>query len=339
MRPASKPKTHDPRPTTHNTNKMKILKNLNSLSRAHLKSPVLTWGIFDGVHRGHQTLIKEVVQLARQKRVDSLALTFQEHPKKVLRSHDGALFITSLEHRLLLLERLGVTACLVLPFDRRFSRLSPESFIRLVYEQIKPSVIVVTPGIIFGRDRSGNLPLLRTICNWYGIKVQTVNLLGNISSTRIRAAIQDGQLAKAGRMLGRPVSILGTVVRGSQRGRQIGFPTANLDPHHEILPPGGVYAGRVYFAPMTVGATKTECRTNGRIYRAVVNIGTRPTFEKSKSVIIEVHLLGYHGHERLYGKNIEVEIVRRLRPEIRFATCAQLVAQIKKDIKQANTYI
>ncbi|MBI4713062.1 MAG: riboflavin biosynthesis protein RibF [Planctomycetes bacterium] len=325
---------------------MRILRNLNSLPRTHLKSPVLTWGIFDGVHRGHQTLIKEVVRTAKQGRVDSLALTFQEHPKKVLQSHKDALFITSLEHRLILLERPGVSACLVLPFDRRFSRLSPESFIRLVYQKIKPSVIVVTPGITFGRDRSGDINTLKSLCKQYGIKVKTVHLLGStcaeclsrrgtvrsISSTRIRAAIRSGRLLDAKRMLGRPVSILGTVVRGSQRGRQIGFPTANLDPHHEILPPSGVYAGR--------------CRLDGQTYRALVNIGTRPTFtshpalstsEKSTNVVIEVHLLGYHKHERLYGKNIEVEIVRRLPAEIKFTSPSQLINRIKSDIKIANS--
>lgn len=300
---------------------MKIIQSINKQLVA--KSPVITWGIFDGVHRGHQALIRTLTRWARQLKRPSLVLTFNEHPRKVLLAHDQPLFITSLAHRLMLLKQLGVDYCLVLPFTKQFSRMPAQEFITdFLVRKINPSGIVLTAGTVFGNNRQGDVRMLKKLSS-IPVKVVPPKLYQNrvVSSTLIRRAIQDNRLKEAGAMLGRKVSILGTVVKGDRRGRTLGFPTANLDPHHEILPPSGVYLA---CARLTA---------NG-YHHALVNIGSRPTFHNAKNIVIEVYLLNYHGF--LYGKDLEVTITRYLRPEKRFPSSDALIRQIKSDIACAR---
>jgi riboflavin kinase/FMN adenylyltransferase len=308
---------------------MKIYRSFRNIG---LKSAIVTWGVFDGVHRGHQLLIKNVVRWARKINKPSLVITFQNHPERVLNSplpEKHSLFITSLEHRLLLLQELGVDYCLVLKFTKRLSRLSGRAFVNRIIKTLSPAGVVVTDNVRFGRNRSGNIDTLRNILAEKRIGLRVIKPLKYgakaTSSSRIRKAIQSGQLKDATRMLGRTVTILGTVVRGKGRGRLLGYPTANIDPHNEILPPHGVYTG--------YATVLSEPKPRRR--QALINIGTRPTFRTNviSRIIVEAYLLNYP-EKALYGRDILLEIIRRIRDERRFQSADLLVNQIKQDLSR-----
>jgi riboflavin kinase/FMN adenylyltransferase len=315
--------------------KMKILKGFG-IAGKYLKTPVLTWGVFDGVHRGHQSLIKAGVRWAKKIGTSSLVITFDNHPDRVLHAQRKPLFIVSLAHRMLLLKQLRVDAILLLHFTRRVSLLSAGGFISRIIRDLKPAGIVVTDKVTFGRKRSGNIRTLRQALRQHSIPLRIIKPLKNkgriISSSFIRRAIERGELGTAQKMLGRPVTILGTVVRGSGRGAKLGFPTANLNPHHEILPKRGVYSARVF---------RPSCRNPDFSFKAAVNIGINPTFNKSAQCYrenIEVFLLGYDAKKygSLYGQDILVKLIRYLRPEKKFSSIEMLTSQIRKDIQQVE---
>jgi len=306
-----------------------------------LKRPVLTWGVFDGVHRGHQMLINSVLRWSKKIRSDSLVITFNNHPERVLNLHRDPLFITSLAHRLLLLEKLGVDAALVLNFTRKLSRLPAEDFVNKMIKSFNPAGVVMTDNISFGRNRAGNIRTLREILGRHKIPLKIIKTLKYkkriISSSLIRQAIKEGDLKTAKAMLGRPVAILGTVVHGEGRGRKLGFPTANLDPHHEILPRRGVYIARAFCLK--------GCDKLTRPFKALVNVGVKPTFHprlRHPMEDIEVFLFNYdiRKHGSLYGKDILVEIISYLRAERRFPSPQALISQIHQDLvivrKQGN---
>ncbi|MFH1231766.1 MAG: bifunctional riboflavin kinase/FMN adenylyltransferase [Planctomycetota bacterium] len=348
---------------------MKVFFNFKEISKSIKPlSSIITWGIFDGVHRGHQTLIKNVINWAKKTSSPSLLITFRNHPERVLNVHNDPLFITSLSHRIMLLEQLGIDNCLVLDFNKKLSRLSAKDFIEKVIKTIKPAGIVVTKNILFGKDRLGNIHTLRNILAKHRIGLKIIKPVQYrkkiISSSLIRKEIQNGFLHDAQKMLGRPVTILGTVVRGEGRGRILGFPTANLDPHHEILPPRGVYIAKAQcleqFPTCPVRSVVTGSGTGNNVpsdtsngvkmqpcpataastFKALVNIGIKPTFQKKLATnhkeAIEVYLLNYNQekYHSLYGKNILVEIISRLRDEKKFSHPDLLVNQIKLDIKK-----
>ena len=329
---------------------MKVFFNFEEINKSIKSlSPIITWGVFDGVHRGHQTLIKSVINRAKKTNSPSLLITFQNHPERVLNTHKDPLFITSLSHRILLLEQLGIDNCLVLNFTKKLSRLSPKYFIKRVIKTINPAGIVVTENILFGKNRRGNIHTLRNILAKRRIELKIIKPLQYrkkiISSSLIRQAIQNGFLDDAQKMLGRPVAILGTVVRGEGRGRILGFPTANLDPHHEILPPRGVYIAKARCLEQSPTPTKWAVPSGtDSTFKALVNIGIKPTFRKkpitNHKKTIEVYLLNYKQkkHHSLYGKNILVEIISRLRDEKKFSHPDLLVNQIKLDIRKLRSH-
>ncbi|MDI6732411.1 MAG: bifunctional riboflavin kinase/FMN adenylyltransferase [Planctomycetota bacterium] len=345
---------------------MKIFNGFSQI-RGNIKNPIITWGVFDGVHSGHQELIHSVIQWAKRINTSSLVITFRNHPEKVLNAHKDPLFITSLTHRLMLLQELsvpeaprpekysgsgrpasGVKAdnCLVLNFTRRLSQLSADGFIQNLISLLNPTGVVVTDNISFGRNREGNIETLRK----YNIPLKIIHPLKYggkiISSSLIRSVIRSGNLKTARRLLGRRVSILGTVIHGEGRGKTLGFPTANLDPHNEILPPRGVYIA----IARCLYPDEVSSLTTGDYLKALVNIGIRPTFHRDLSSHlpacrslgaggkdnIEVYLLGYDQRKcgALYGKDILVEIISRLRDEERFITPEALVKQIRQDIEK-----
>ena len=328
---------------------MKTFNSFSAIGKS-LTRPILTWGVFDGVHRGHHALINSVIGWAARIRSDSLVITFDNHPARVLNLHLDPLFITSLAHRLLLLEKLGVDAALVLNFTRALSRLPAEDFVNNIIKTLNPAGVVGTDNISFGRNRSGNIQTLKTILGQHHIPLKIIKTLKYngriISSSLIRRAVKSGDLKTAQKMLGRPVAILGTVVHGEGRGRKLGFPTANLDPHHEILPRRGVYLARAFCLK--------GCRKFTQPLKALVNVGVKPTFDAATSWrphgatinrrlgqpqdTIEVFLLNYDITTRgpLYGRDILVEIIRHLRPEKKFATPDLLIKQIKNDIQKAK---
>ncbi len=289
-----------------------------------LVAPVVTLGAFDGVHRGHQRILDETVSWAADLGGHSVVLTFDPLPKAVI-GPEGALCITSLEHRLALLGRRGLDLAVVLPFDSAVAQMPAEQFLRdLLLGWLGTRHIVFGLDSTFGRGAEGNLELLRHFEARGLLSVRSpapVLYQGQvISSTAIRQAIASGDLARAEAMLGRPFSLLGTVVRGDRRGRQLGFPTANLDLHHEAIPPDGIYATLAFLDASPLPS--------------LTYVGRRPTFARDDAdTAIEVHLIGVQAD--LYGRDIEVRFIRRLRDDVRFPTPEALVAQMHADREAA----
>ncbi|HUW30568.1 MAG TPA: bifunctional riboflavin kinase/FAD synthetase [Planctomycetota bacterium] len=289
----------------------------------HLRRPIATLGTFDGVHLGHQRIIREVISWARPADGQAIVLTFATHPRSVT-AGQPAEFITSLDHRLVLMERLGVNAVMVLEFDRALADTPAEEFIRKYFgELIKARGIVVGYNTRFGRNRSGDVHLLRELGAELGFdvrQVEPVSIDGRIvSSTAIRDQIRRGDLQHAARMLGRPASLMGTIVHGDGRGHALGFPTANLDLHHETRPPDGVYAGYTII--------------RGTTHKVLISIGSRPTFHAPLApVVVEVYIDGFQSS--IYGQDIEVRFITRLRDQERFTTADELIRAIRDDIER-----
>ncbi|KKO20870.1 MAG: bifunctional riboflavin kinase/FAD synthetase [Candidatus Brocadia sp.] len=303
---------------------METIYGVKTLTRK-IPYPVATIGMFDGVHRGHKRIIEEVLHHALTKHGESVIITFNRHPKNVLENRPPS-FITSLEHRLKLFSNLGVDHTVVIPFDKTFAHISAEDFIReIMVGWLGVKCIILGFNCRFGRDREGNIHLVRRLAATYGFEVYEcppAMYQGRvISSTAIRQAILNGELETAERMLGRPVSILGTVVRKSGRGKTLGYPTANLDLHHEVRPPRGVYGTKLCWA--------------GHDYLALTNIGMRPTFAREpftgedERLEVEVHILDFH--ENIYGQNLEVQFLFKIRDEMPFTTSEELKSQIERD--------
>lgn len=280
-------------------------------------------GIFDGVHLGHQRIIRRAVTQAQRMGIRSLVLTFDPHPERILRPHARHPLLMSLAHRLRFFDRLGVDETLVLVFDRKMAAVSRETFLdKILLGRLGMRALTVGHDFRFGQGGQGDENFLRQRSRQTPFILATVGALKSgtriISSTRIRRLIECGNLSEAARMLGRPVSVYGTVVRGRGRGRLLGYPTANLDPHHETLPPDGVYAAWSHL--------------NGRLRKGVIHIGARPTFkERDKSV--EAHFFDFQAE--LYGHEIEVCFGPKLRPIQRFASRPALIQAIKNDAKMA----
>lgn len=283
-------------------------------------------GMFDGVHLGHQQVIRQAVTDAEQHEGLAVALTFDRHPNAVVAPERVPPLIYSLPQKLRCLETLGVDATLLLPFDEGLSRKAGEEFVLdLARELGSLQSICVGSAFTFGHKRSGDLELLRRLGAELGFAVHgvaAVSLDGEVvSSTRIREAVGAGKLDFAGQMLGRAYALASQVVRGDRLGRKLGFPTANLDVQGRLLPPAGVYAA--------------HARAEGRSFRAVLNIGTRPTLAAAASSWrAEVHLLDFEGD--LYDRELEVTFTAKLRDEKRFPSLDELRAQIAADVAAAR---
>lgn len=304
---------------------MRILRSISEL--AELPGPLfLAIGVFDGVHLGHQAVISTSAGHAKDLGGTAVVVTFNPHPVKVLRPDHAPHLLTATQHKIALIRDLGVAHLLVLHFDRAFAATSPEDFVRQLVESSKPlREICVGHEWSFGKGRAGNLALLKELGRVHDfnvIGVEAVQVNGEVvSSTAIRKAVEEGNLVKATQMLGREYTILGTVVRGEQLGRQLGFPTANLSAHSEQFPPNGVYV--------------SEARLGGALYRGVANLGFRPTVSDGKSErLLELHL--FHLDREIYGEEMEVRFVRYLRPEQKFPDVEALRAQIASDVLQAR---
>lgn len=307
---------------------MQILESDGDLPASFQESGcVATVGVFDGVHLGHFHVLREVVSRAKESGLKSVMVTFADHPKSVLIGRAPAT-VTSLEHRLLLFRRAGIDATLVLRFTPELRELSAQDFThKYLLQGLGLRELVFGFDSKFGKNRSGNPESLRPLSESLGFAITEVpplKLAGRaVSSTFIREAVQLGDLESAALMLGRPVSVLGTVVPGDQRGRELGFPTANLDLHHELHPPRGVYAGLV----------RLPGSAQPGLLPAVINLGTSPTFEGDAEKV-EVHLIDFDGD--LYGQDLEVYFLQVIRPEAAFENAAALRAQIQTDLADAR---
>jgi len=292
---------------------------------------VVSVGVFDGVHLGHRAILAANLELAHKLGAEPTVLTFRRHPKSLLLGH-APRTLTTLDHRLELFQRAGIEHAVALTFDQSLSELSAEDFAaRYLVEGLGAKALVLGFDSKFGHGRRGTPELMRTL----GYEVEVVGrveVLGRaVSSTAIREAVELGDLESAERMLGRPVSVIGHVVHGEARGRTIGFPTANLDLHHELHPPVGVYACRARLLGERVDEPESS-----ELLNAVANIGYRPTVEDEQpsSPRVEVHLFDFDGD--LYDRRLELSFVKRLRGEQRFDGLEALVAQIELDCKDAR---
>lgn len=287
---------------------------------------VVTIGVFDGVHRGHQIVVGRTVELAREKQARAVVVTFHPHPQSVVRP-DSALPLLSLPwHRAPLLGALGADAVLVLPFTRELSSKSPEEFVELLVDRLHPVAVVVGEDFRFGHKAAGDVSTLTELGSRYGFSVEAVAPQGEdgqrFSSSRARQALLDGDVDVAATVLGRPFAVSGPVVEGAHRGRELGFPTANLDcPPGLVVPADGVYAGWLV-------------RADGTRLPSAVSVGDNPMFN-DESRRVEAYCLD-HDDLELYGERVRVEFVQRLRGQLRLDSLDALVEQMKTDVDQAR---
>ena len=304
---------------------MKLIRHAAGL-QPNGRKVCLAIGVFDGVHLGHQQIIRQTLSDARQHEGIALVVTFDRHPNAIVAPDRQPPLIYPLPQKLRTIESLGADALLLIEFNTAFSQQSGEAFIRALARELgRIQSICVGADFVFGHKRSGNVPLLRQLGTELGFHVHGTAALALdgavVSSTRIRAAIQAADFDAASQMLGRPYAISGMVIAGDQLGHKLGFPTANLDVSGLVLPADGVYAARVL--------------VNGKAHHAALNIGLRPTLHRDQPERrFEVHLLDFSGD--LYGVELEVEFVARLRDEMKFSSLDALKVQIAADVARAK---
>jgi riboflavin kinase/FMN adenylyltransferase len=306
---------------------MKTFNHLDQINEP-FKHAVITIGNFDGVHIGHQALFHEAIEKAEAIDGTSVAMTFDPHPLRVMKQNNHPPLITLYEQKSELIERTGIDVLICVPFTLEFAALSAEQFVRdLLVRKIGMKAIVVGQDYSFGKNRQGDLDLLKSFGPEYGFEVIVAGwiksaraLAERISSTRIRQLVTDGRMEQAEKMLGRNYQIRGKVVTGRDRGGKVlGIPTANINLHDELCPKTGIYAVTV------------ECE--GKQHRGVANIGYSPTFEDHEFTV-EVHILDFSAN--IYGKKIRVNFIKRIRDEIKFSNISELIDQIKIDIAAAH---
>jgi riboflavin kinase/FMN adenylyltransferase len=288
----------------------------------HLPNPVITIGTFDGVHQGHKTILNEVIKHAKEINGESVLLTFEPHPRKLIFPEQPLKLLTPLKDKLQLIQQAGIQHILVVPFTRDFSNLSSEDYIKdFLVNTFHPHTIVIGYDHRFGHDREGGIDMLKKYAGVYNYEVYEISakLIDEavVSSTKIRKALQDGHVTEASHMLGRNYNLRGTVVRGAQIGRTIGFPTANVLPENseQIVPGNGVYAIQV--------------EVNGQNYNAMLNIGYRPTVSNELQLHIEANIFDFSGD--IYGQQITLIFIEKLRDEQKFPSLDALKEQLSKD--------
>jgi len=306
---------------------MDVVYGSANLARS-LDHPVLTIGNFDGLHLGHRSIIDTVVAQANALGGEPVVYTFDPHPRAVLFPERAPKRLVTLEQKLELFEAEGIAVVIVEPFTLEFSRTSPEQFVReYVQRAIAPRKVYLGYDFHFGKDREGSMRLFTELGPILGFEVTIIPEVKigdrDVNSTRIRALLEEGRAEETMQLLGRPYAIRGNVVHGEGRGATLGFPTANLDSENEILPGTGVYAGRFH----ALGEVE-------KTYRAVINVGCRPTFHTKSEVSIEAHLLDFQGD--LYGVRGELSFEKRIRAEQRFPNEEALKAQICEDLAAAR---
>jgi riboflavin kinase/FMN adenylyltransferase len=315
---------------------MEVLHDVGVCPRPDAGS-VVTIGAYDGVHLGHQTVIAEVRKRAAADGLDSAVVTFDRHPASVVRPESAPRLLTDLEQKLELLAATGLDRCLVISFDEARSKEPAEEFVReVLVECLAAAVVIVGEDFHFGHQRRGNVDLLRSMGAELGFEVAGLPLVDasgeaagdgeKASSTGIRHALVAGELARANALLGRPHEVRGVVAHGDARGRELGFPTANVSvPGDILLPADGIYAGWYE-------------RPGGEVHPAAISLGRRPTFyEEAHASLLEAHLLDFQGD--LYGEHAKVRFVARLRGEVKFDGVDALVEQMQVDCDQARAIL
>jgi riboflavin kinase/FMN adenylyltransferase len=287
----------------------------------------VTIGVFDGVHRGHQHLVAGLIERARAEGLASVALTFNPHPRTVIRPGVAVTYLTSLEERVELLQSLGLDAVGVLAFTSELAQLSPRDFLALLVDELQMRLLVVGPDFALGRNRAGTISVMRQVGQELGFRVEVAQLLAEddekVGSSSIRQALSDGDVERVQRLLGRPFSLRGPVVAGDMRGRTLGFPTANIAIGLDrALPAYGIYVTRAFVRESS--------------YESCTSIGIRPTFDVEPRPTVETFIIDFN--EDIYGQEMRIDLLARLRGEEKFDSVDELVAQMHKDIEQTRGY-
>ncbi len=317
---------------------MKVVRGISNIRRFPL--PVVALGVFDGVHLGHRSILSAAVETAKEIKGTSVAVTFWPHPQ-------NRKSLYSLDHRLHIIGELGLQAVIVIKFTRAFSRMPAERFVKdILVNRISAGYVFIGKNFHFGKDREGNYHLLQRLAARNNFKVRVFEIIRRkdmpISSTLLRNLISRGELSRARQLLLRPVSVLGTVIKGESRGTSLGFPTANIDPHHEVLPPDGIYAVRVIlgekkFKGVCYIGNKSTFRDSTRFYRmnrCAASCGEKGELAMRHGPSIEVHILGLR--KNIYAKALEIQFIKKIREDRKFNSALKLANQIRKDISRAK---
>ncbi|MBP7377354.1 MAG: bifunctional riboflavin kinase/FAD synthetase, partial [Pyrinomonadaceae bacterium] len=306
----------------------RLMKIFHGTENANIARPtVLTLGVFDGLHIGHQRIMETVVVQAKAAGAVPTAITFDPHPRAVLHPESAPPLLQTLDQRLSNFEVLGIEQAIVIPFTSEFSQQPAEKFLsEIIRDRLHAKEVYLGKGFAFGKGRGGNIDLLKKMSGELGFaadEVDEVQLRGiRVSSSAIRRLLAEGRVNLARRMLGRPYGVEGVIIRGNRRGHTIGFPTANLKPHNRVIPRFGVYA--------------TATLIDGTWRKSVTNIGVRPTFESEADPSIETYVFDFDGD--LYGDVLRVRFLHRIRDEKKFNGIDQLKAQIELDSARARNY-
>ena len=292
-----------------------------------MRPTVLTLGVFDGLHLGHQQIMQTVVERAGAVGAVATAITFDPHPRAVLYPESAPPLLQTLDQRLANFAVLGIEQAIVIRFTKAFASQPAEVFLNdIVHDRLHAKEVYLGKGFAFGKGRGGNIDLLREMSSKLGFfadEVNEVRIRGlRISSSRIRDLLADGHVNLARRMLGRPYGVEGVIIRGNRRGHTIGFPTANLRPHNRVIPKFGVYA--------------TATLIDGSWRKSITNIGVRPTFEDTAEPSIETYIFDFDGE--LYGDVLRVRFLHRIRDERKFSGVDELKQQIERDTQHARNY-
>jgi riboflavin kinase / FMN adenylyltransferase len=304
------------------------MKIFHGIENANIAKPtVLTLGVFDGLHLGHQRIMRTVVERAKVAGAVATAITFDPHPRAVLHPESAPPLLQTLDQRLANLDVLGIEQAIVIKFDLEFAAQPAEEFLKsIVRDRLHAREVYLGKGFAFGKNRGGNIELLKKLSPQLGFvaeEVDEVQLRGTrVSSSKIRELLINGRINLARRMLGRPYGVEGVIIRGMRRGHTIGFPTANLKPRNRVIPKFGVYA--------------TANLIDGRWRHSITNIGVRPTFEDAKEPSIESYIFDFDGD--LYGDVLRVRFLHRIRDERKFSGIEELKAQIERDTRVARNY-
>jgi riboflavin kinase/FMN adenylyltransferase len=295
---------------------------------AEIQRPtVLTLGVFDGLHLGHQLIMRTVVERARAVGAIPTVITFDPHPRAVLHPESAPPLLQTFDQKIEAFGVLGIEQTIVVRFTKQFASIQADQFLReVVKDRLHAKEVYLGKGFAFGHDREGNIDLLRKLGDELGFvagEVPEVSLRGKrVSSSKIRELLTRGQVNLARRMLGRPYGVEGLVERGAERGHKLGFPTANLHPHNRVIPRNGVYV--------------TGTLIEGQWRRSVTNVGLRPTFGEATEPSVETYVMKWDGD--LYGDVVRVRFLYRLRDERKFGSIEELKRQIARDVDRANSY-
>ena len=304
---------------------MKVYKGLEEFKK--LENAIITTGTFDGVHQGHQKILSKLMEVAKKNKGESVLLTFFPHPRMVLQPDSDLKLINTIDEKIELLRAVGIDHLIIHPFTKEFSRTTSLEFVRdLLVNKIGTTKLVIGYDHHFGRNREGSFEHLKEFGPIYGFEVEEISVQDvdnvNVSSTKIRKALEEGEVDVAANYLGHSFFIEGTVVHGQKVGRELGFPTANIDVEnpYKLIPQNGIYAVKV--------------QSGEKVYKGMLNIGLRPTIEFSEKLTIEVHLFDFN--EDLYGKRLRISFVKRIRSEKKFENKEALIAEMRKDKVRAE---